>query len=425
MRKTILFLFFLLFSKVTFSQVTPVSFDELRTLNRNQIKESISEGENISIIASEVLLAEFDSDKTDKILEISCILNKYDGSKVTYSTVHRQVFNATEDGAKLDQGFFILRDVSLRGVESMNFLFGVRSLNNEQSKLFNIVSNILINATSNNPAIETVKELINTQGEIEESIPLFDATFYIANNYINYRKAQNENVNIPYLTSVKDNNIVFEKISRNIPKNKLKRFANLVLRTELFEDRENIGGVLVLKASKAFPKPIEKPILDKLEVIFREFKKGEVDAVPELIENAYTTLDLVYSEEKDRSSSAYQNVVFYLSLANVYYNFVKTSEGDQQLQSKFYNMFYQWNVDKSYYSEIEDFSFVPIKEIYDRFSTDPDDIERIVNFYIPNNLPNDYIIQSFFMQHQMHINFNKSNQSERIRNITTRFKSKS
>ena len=63
------------------------------------------------------------------------------------------------------------------------------------------MSNIISVATGNNSAIQSVRDLIDTQGPVEESIPLFDATFYIPNNFINYQKVKSENLKLAFLIS--------------------------------------------------------------------------------------------------------------------------------------------------------------------------------------------------------------------------------
>ena len=414
--KKVLIAFLISSLNLCFSQA-PVDYNELMNLSKKQAKEIISNGDAISIVVTEILLAEFDKDRPDKILEINCTIKRFDGSESTYSTVHRQIFQSSEEGKNLESGFFILRDVSLEGVEKITFKIGVRSVNAEQSKLFNIVANLLTSATESNPTVQTVKNLINTKGTVEENIPIFDATFHVPNNYINYQKIKAEDLKLAFLSTNQGNNIAFKKISKNIPRNLLARFANVIVGDKLFEDREEIGGLLVLKATKSTPRPLERSVLTKIESVLRSIKRNDVASISEQLKEAYNTLDIAYSDESSRRVSAYQNALFYLTLADCYLKFLKTNN-TQESKNEFYNTFYQWVSDKINYSAVEDYSTVPVKGAYAKFSTDPSDRARVVDYYIPNNLNNDFIFQSLYMQNQMHINFKGQGLEEKIAYFT-------
>ena len=405
------------------SSQEPITYNELISFSRAKVAESFSEGERLSLIAKEIVLAEYDASKPDKILEITCTLKDYKGIEKIYTTVHRDIFKASDDGQKLDNGFFILRDVSLSGIENINVKINIRSLNQKQSNLFNVISNLITTASENNPAINSIRELISTEGELEEEVPFFNSTFYIPNNFINYERIKKESLGLAYLSSIEDNNIAFKATSTNIPKNKLKRFANLILGDKIFTDTENIGGVLVLKATKATPEPLEQPALEKLVDIQKFLRKSQfenIDNLSDMISSAYSTLDIVYPTEISQSTSAYQNAILYLSLVSTYYTYLTSGRGSTNLDN-FYSSFYNWIRDKQSYIAAEDYSSIPITGLY-KFENDPTNQVRGIDFFVPNNLPNYFLIQMFYMQREMHRNFRGD---ENIKSITKLYNKKS
>ncbi|MFN8334464.1 MAG: hypothetical protein U0U09_05000 [Cyclobacteriaceae bacterium] len=395
----------------------PVFYDELLNLAKKSSKETVSSSDRISLVATDIYLTESDATRPDKVLEINCEVSKFDGTKTTYSTVHRQIFKAKEDGFSLDRGFFLFRDISLQGVEKIQLTIGVRSLNEEQSKLFAILSNVVGSAIENVPVIQTMRDLVKTKGQVEEKIPLFNATFYIANSYINFEKIRNEKLKLPYLSPSRGNNIAFESTSKTVPRGILKKLGNLVLGEGTFEDKENIGGVIVINATKETPKPPVKAVMDKLQLVYKTIRTSKIEDLPNVIAQANSTIDIVYSDPADQKSSAYQNASFYMSLIECYYKYLKSS--DPKVTSAFFDSFGDWNVDKKSYIIDEDYSSIPVKGIYSLYPEEDQASSRIVDFYAPNNLGNDFITQSLVIQYNMHSDFKlKLEAKEKIKKFT-------
>jgi len=264
---------------------------------------------------------------------------------------------------------------------------------------------------------------LKTQGEVKEEIPYFNATYYLPTNYINFYKIKEERLNLPYLFYKKDNHIAFKSASNMVPKNKLKNIFNHVIGTTVFEDKEEIGGIITLKVTKSTPKPLQKTVYDKLYEVFRIIKNSQLDKLQKAIDEAYATLEIVYSNTEEKKSSAYENATYYLSLASCYSLYL--DKGNPNSKPEFLERFRAWNIEKNTYVGAEDYSFVPIKDFYVLFSDEDPNSIRVVNFFVPNNLPNDFIFQSFSMQNEMHNLFKKNSTPEDIKGITVLLEKKS
>ena len=381
----------------------PVTYSHLMRFAKKSIDESLSEGDYFSLIAEEIVFAEFDATKKDKILEIKCTIEKHDGSIEEYSTVHRDIVRADNKGFKMDNSFFLLQDIPLSNVKNIKLEISVKSINEKQSKLFAIAANLLDKATSSNPAIQTVTDLLNVEADDSEpEVPVFNAWFYVPNNYINFFQI-NKGLKLPLLKPDTPLSIAFESTSKNVPKNYLKRFANLIVK-DAFVDKENIGGVLVLKATKKTPRPIAPVVQKELLELYRIVKSQEIDKLKDAIITAKSTLNIAYSDELEKRSSAYKSANFYLSLVDCYEKFINSDI--EQNKKVFYKKFESWVSDKIDYFAIDDYLLIPIKGMYKPSKNDDSNERRIVDFYIPTNLPNDLLIQCFVLQKLMHSNFN-------------------
>jgi len=94
--RTILFIFFFNFLFVSGQDSIPISYSDLIKFSRKAVDESISSGDRISIVVSEVILQEFEKENPGKILEINCSMVNFDGTKRDFSVVHRDLFEAKD-----------------------------------------------------------------------------------------------------------------------------------------------------------------------------------------------------------------------------------------------------------------------------------------------------------------------------------------
>lgn len=385
----------------------PMTYRSLMKFAKKSAEESLSEGDFFSLIANEIVLQEFDKTKKDKILEIKCTLNKYNEISEVFTTVHRDIIKSDKEGFKMDNSFFILQDISLSNVKNIQFEIVVRSVTEKQSKVFGIVSNLINKATASNPAIQTVRDLLNVDVDESEAyksdanLPVFNATLHIPNNYINYYQI-NKDLNLPLLKPDISLPIAFKSKSNNVPKNYLKRFANLVVK-EAFVDKEEIGGVIVLNATKKTPKPIVPVVQRELFKLYNHIKSNEFDKLNNAIISSKNTLDIAYSDELDKRSSAYRSAHFYITLVDCYDKYINSDAGNNR--KDFNKKFESWVIDKIEYGS-DHYLDISIKGLYKPASNDDANKIRVVDFFIPNNLPNELLTQSFVFQKLMHSNFN-------------------
>lgn len=391
-----------------------VSYRDLQENAKKSIAQSISNGDNFSLLVDEILLQDFDKDKPEKILEVVCTFVKPDRSERTFSTVVREKVTLQDNKYKFGNGFILLQDITLSDVQELKISVKVRSLDKEQSATFGLVASLLSFATEANPAIHTIQNLLRIKPTLnretgKEEVPTFDASFFIPTNYINYFRLAKES-RLPLLRPTEDIPVAFTAQTTGLPKNLLARFANLIVQNQIITDKEKVTGVLTLKVSRAAPKPILPVVQDKLNEAYNSVRSNQLAQLTRKIDEARTRLDIAYSTEDDKRSSAYKSANFYLSLLDC---FVK-SKGNRD---EFYTHFRAWVEDKAEVETIDNLMRIPVRDVYRPLKNDPANMMRVVYFYNAPNLSNELLLHCFAMQKALHEEFNRRSDNNRENDV--------
>jgi hypothetical protein len=407
-----------LLSIVTFSfaQPKPILFEELIDQVNTYESKSITEGENFSLLIKNIYMNEFDVNRPDKVLEITCTFHYYNSSPLSVSTVHEQSFKPNPNGAQFSEEFYVIRDESLNDVEKIELKMKIRSITKQQNEMFTVVSKLFNQASSSNPAISVVNKIIDVLPKDSDSqTQSIEDIIYVPNNFIHFNQIEANQRTLPVLKNNEDMNIIFDVTNKKLPKEVVDNLFNFIFKGEKVKTKENIAGVITVLATKDDPKPLHPAVEAKLDDLYdllisniRSDIRDKFDIKTLAVEEQ---LDLLYPDESDKGSFAYMNAKWYLQLCRVFKTYLQSD--DPKGFSDFKYSFKGW------YSDIylSDFSkslqMVPIYTYEKVAGVDYPDAKRASNLFTPLALENKYIKHGWRMQIYMHSSIKKKQVQEK------------